>query len=359
MAASGRISRALRAVNDARHERMRRPPALTVGRGGSRPVVYYLTPDDNAPRGGIRVNYRHVDLLNRDGIPAAVLHSRPGFRCDWFANDTRVSGAGEVTVAPHDLLVVPEYYASQLHLLPAGPRKVLFNQNAYHTFTRLPFDARAGRASPYTGLPNLVAMLAVSEDNAALLGYTFPDTPVSLVRNMVDGRVFHPAAGPPGRRIAYLPRRGRHRSNQLLHMLAHRGLLDGWELVAIDGRSEQETAQLMRDSAIFLSFSEREGFGMPPAEAMASGCYVVGFTGLGGREYFDPAYCTPVAEDDLLACALAAQEAIRRYDTDPDGLIKAGRLASERILGRYHEDGLRRDLLAFYRPLVGDRPAVR
>ena len=88
--------------------------------------------------------------------------------------------------------------------------------------------------------------------------------------------------------------------------------------------------------------------GLPPAEAMASGAYVVGFTGLAGREYFDPRYCAPVAEADLLAFALAAEQALRRYDEDPAELTAAGRAAAGQILGRYHDDGLRADLVAFY-----------
>jgi hypothetical protein len=85
---------------------------------------------------------------------------------------------------------------------------------------------------------------------------------------------------------------------------------------------------------------------------MASGCYVVGFTGMGGRDYFDPDYSSPVLENDILGYARAVEEAIRRHDTEPESLAKAGLIASERIIGRYHESGLREDLLSLYRPLL-------
>jgi glycosyltransferase involved in cell wall biosynthesis len=149
-----------------------------------------------------------------------------------------------------------------------------------------------------------------------------------------------------------MPRRRHAEREQLLHIMRSRGILDGWELVPIDGRTEDETAELMRSCAIFLSFSEREGFGLPPAEAMASGCYVVGYTGNGGRDYFDPAYCSPVPECDLLAYAMAVEEAIRRFESDPESLAKTGRLASERILGQYHEAGLKADLTTLYGQLL-------
>jgi hypothetical protein len=313
-------------------------------------TIYYLCPDDDRPSGGIRVIYRHVDLLNAAGLDAVVLHQRPGFRVTWFGNDTRVLAARDVTLGRDDLLVVPEFYGPGLGTLPAGCRKVVFNQNAYQTFSRVPFAATATGA-PYAGVAGIEALLTVSQDNAALLRHAFAQFPVHVARVVVDERVFHPGSTPAGRRIGYMPRRRAGEQEQLLHILRSRGVLDGWELAPIDGLSEAATAEALRGCAVFLSFSEREGFGLPPAEAMATGAYVVGFTGLGGRDFFDPAYCSPVAEADLLAFAVAVEEALRRHDEEPGALAAAGQAASKHILAKYHEDGLRDDLLAFYRGL--------
>ncbi|MFV2100559.1 glycosyltransferase [Micromonospora sp. LOL_024] len=311
-------------------------------------AVYYLSPDDNKPSGGIRNLYRHVDLLNESGTAATVLHSRPGFRADWFANDTRVTAAGQVTLGPTDLLVVPEYYGPGLHRLPAQARKLIFNQNAYQTFAEVPF-AGTSAGAPYRGCPGVEALLTVSRDNVALLRHAFTDLDVRLARVVVDPEVFHPPDRPAARRIGHMPRRRTAEQEQLLHILRSRGALDGWELVSIDGLTETATAEALRGCAIFLSFSEREGFGLPPAEAMASGAYVVGFTGLGGRDFFDPRYCAPVAEGDLLSYAVAVEKAIRRYEEDPAALVSAGHTAAERIRAEYHPDGLRADLADVYR----------
>lgn len=139
----------------------------------------------------------------------------------------------------------------------------------------------------------------------------------------------------------------------LLHILRGRGVLDGWELVPISGRPEAEVAHVMRGSAIFLSFSDREGFGLPPAEAMASGCYVVGYTGMAGREFFDPAYCAPVPDGDLLAFARSVEDATVAYDTDPQAFAKIGQVASQRVLAQYTNDRLREDLVGFFSKLRG------
>jgi len=87
---------------------------------------------------------------------------------------------------------------------------------------------------------------------------------------------------------------------------------------------------------------------------MAAGCFVVGYSGLGGREYFDPADSGPVPDSDLLAFATAVEDAVRRYDIDPEGLAAAGAAASDRVLKRYDVDGLRDDLVALYRPILSE-----
>ena len=69
------------------------PLAVDTSRGDGASTVFYLCPDYDVASGGIRTLYRHVDLLNAAGVPAAILHTREGFRCTWFPNDTRIAYA--------------------------------------------------------------------------------------------------------------------------------------------------------------------------------------------------------------------------------------------------------------------------
>jgi glycosyltransferase involved in cell wall biosynthesis len=326
------------------------------GRRHASPTVYYLAPHIPSPSGGVRNIYRHVDTLQAAGIDAAVVHARTGFRCTWFANDTRVLNASDVRLGGDDILVVPECYGPGLHALPDGPRVVIFNQGAYHTFDLIAPDASTPGA-PYAGARGVIALLTVSTDSAELLRYTFPDRPVRVARIVVDPEVFRPANAVARRRIAYMTHRRREEREQLHHILRTRRQLAGWQMTPIVGRTERETAELMRHSAVFLSFSQRDGFGLPPAEAMASGCYVVGYHGQGGREYFDPAYCSPVSDGDLVGFARAVERACGAYDADPEVFGKLGRAASDAVRATYSPAGLRDDLLAFYGPLLAGRAA--
>jgi glycosyltransferase involved in cell wall biosynthesis len=236
------------------------------------------------------------------------------------------------------VLVVPEYYGPFLDRLPRGPRRVIFNQNAYLTFARVP----AGEPLAYDGA---VAAMTVSPDSAEYLRFAFPGLDVSVVRNAIDPAIFHPGTEPPGRRIAVMPRKRPEDVDQVLRLLGER--LRGWEVVRIDGASERETAALMRSSAIFLAFGQQEGFGVPPAEAMASACYVIGFPAFGGREIFDPEFSEPIEDGDVLSFARAVEQAMFDFERDPETIRRAGARAAEHIRSLYSPERQRDELLDF------------
>ena len=351
---SGRGARELvKYISDARVRRRRRPPRIrTDARAGSPPTgspptgspptIYYLCPDHAAPSGGIRAIYRHVDILNEAGRSAAVLHHREGYACEWFEHSTRTVGAPAVRLSSEDVLVVPEIYGPYLSRLPRAPKLVAFNQNAYLTYEHVP----AGRAPSYEVF---AAALTVSGDSAELLRFAFPGLDVSVVANAIDPGVFHPAADLPARRIAMMPRKRPEDARQIVRLLGER--LRGWEVVRVEGAPEGETAAMLRSAPIFLALGRREGFGLPAAEAMASGCYVIGFSGFGGRELFDPAFSTSVEDGDVLAAARGLADLLRRYEQQPGSVREAGARACERIRERYSLERQRGELLAFYERL--------
>jgi hypothetical protein len=328
-------------------------PRLRVAGGAptAPPTVWMITPHYDQPSGGIRKQYRVVDALNELGLPAAVVHDRGGFGCSWFEHDTRVVAASDVVVRAHDLIVVPEVYGPAILDLPKGVRHVIFNQNPYVTLDSLVVGGKAA-AAPYIDNPDLAAVVAVSDDSVDVLHHAFPGAPVRRIRHALDRAVHHPPHEAPGRRIAYMPRRRAAEAAQVLRMLELRGALDGWEIVAIDGRSEAEVADLLRSSRIFLSFSEREGFGLPPCEALACGCLVVGFDGFAGREYFRAPFASSVQDGDVVAFARTAEELMRRTETEPEAMRAAAAAGSRFVFDRYSPAAERRDLLDVFGPLL-------
>jgi hypothetical protein len=312
-------------------------------------VIYFLAPDLARPSGGVRTIYRSVDLLNAAGVPATVVHTRNGFRCRWFRNTTAVVYP-PLTVGASDVLVPPE----ELYLLRApdfapGVRKVVFNQNAYRTFRAL----RGAVATPSAAHddPDLVAVLVVSEDNERYLNHALPGVPVARMHQWIDPAVFHVDLSARRRRIAVMPRKRNEEFAQLVGILNARGALAGWELEPLDGRPEAEVGARLREAVLFVSLSRAEGFGLPPAEAMACGCAVIGFHGMGGREIFRPPFAHAIEDGDVLALATAVEEFLVTYDRRAPELEELAKEGADFIASTYSRERATEDLLRLFEPL--------
>ena len=327
-------------------------PKLTVARnrGRSSPMAWFICPDHKPPSGGIRRLYNCVDILNDAGLKAAIVHTRPGFRCSWFRNATRIVGAREVILQPRDIIVVPEIYGRSICELPRDVRQVIFNQNVYNTLKALANGP--ANAAPYMDNPDLALVLVVSQDNAELIEDAFPGTPIRRIRLGIDPALYHPPRGMKQRRIVYMPRKRRDDAASVLALLSLRGSLEGWDIVAIDGRSETETAELLRTAKLFLSFSSQEGFGLPPVEALACGCIVVGYHGFGGREYFHPPFATAIENGDIGGFARTVEATVHIADNDPQHADSIMATASRFVFENYSLEAEKRDLLNAFAPLL-------
>jgi glycosyltransferase involved in cell wall biosynthesis len=189
--------------------------------------------------------------------------------------------------------------------------------------------------------------MTASRDSEAYLRTAFsPDAfPIVRVQYSIDPNVF-PYGAAKQRRIAYMPRRNADHAQQILAMLSLRGKLGGWDIVGIDGASEDEAAGVLGSSAMFLSFGFPEGFGLPPAEAMSCGCVVVGYHGLGGREYFSSEFSYPIEFGDVRAYVEAVEHVTQLYDKEPDEFAARGRAASDFIQRTYSPSREAEDVVA-------------
>ena len=91
----------------------------------------------------------------------------------------------------------------------------------------------------------------------------------------------------------------------------------------------------MKESILFLSFNHREGFGLPPAEAMACGCYVIGYHGQGGKEYFKHDFSSVIEDGNIIEYVKKIEEITMVYEKNPNLILEKGRQASEFILSNY------------------------
>lgn len=273
-------------------------------------VLYVCHVNSQEALGGVRVFYRHVDALNGLGIPSAIVHGVPGHRCTWFTNDTTVLHP-DIELGPGDVLAFPEVFATRLHQIAPGIPKVIINQNAHYAWHGVVPTER----HPYVTADDLVGVTAISNHNKQLLETTFPGLAVHRLSYSLSSPF---VAGPSTRerRVCYMPRKRPQEAIQVLGALTSRGALEGWEVVALSGMTESQVAAELRRAALFLSFSELEGCPLPPLEAIASGCSVIGYTGYGAAEYFDPRFTVEVPDGDILGFIEAADRWLRAWPLD-------------------------------------------
>ncbi len=310
-------------------------------------TIYFLTPDHSQPAGGIRVIYRHVDILNQLGIRAFVLHQNSGFRCNWFENSTSIVYRGSTKVFRGDILVLPEICLDVLDRLSGATDYAIFNQGVHLSWK----PACKNLSKHYKPGNGLRGVATVSLHSQKMLRFAFGCDPFRIHVG-IDSSVFHPNGGPRSNRLSYMPRRMPQDARLVLDILRSRGALDGWDVVALDDMNQSDVAAELRKSKIFLSFGYQEGFGFPPAEAMACGNYVLGYHGFGGQEYFRPEFSVPIATGDAMSFAQAVEAAIQKENLQPGWCEERGSLASSFVLDQYSLDREFVEVRQFYEGMI-------
>lgn len=343
--------------------------------------ILFPLPHNNTPSGGRKFVYHVVDFLNEAGMESWVVHSRP-HRLDWFENNTRVGYCRELfpkliqqnglrklrtlfistwmRVSPNnvqklslqetDVLVIPETRLSVLNGLPKRNLKIIFNQGPFLTLSQ---QLPAAALSPSFYSDNsVIGIIVASNLNRRLHEFVFPEVKTVLAQVFIEGSFRY--SDRKKIQFAFMPRRNMQDALAISNMVKLRGVASDSEFVAIDGLSQNEVVATLGESLIFLSFAQREGFGLPSAEAMASGCIVIGYTGCGGEEFFDPEYCFPVRDGDLCGFVETIENVVKQYRADPSQLDAMRRKASERIRHRYSREKSKKSVIAAFSSLLKD-----
>lgn len=223
--------------------------------------------------GGVAVIYDYCRVLNENGFAAHPVHQsalRPG----WFDYDCRplswkqyLKRAGE-----GDVLVVPEFLPDT-DSGTSAVRKVLCVQNGAIYENR--FGSRA---------PESLGFEEVLTCSEWLDGFMVSQTqlPRTVVRNCIDTSFFVP--DPQAReenRVLFLTRKHGDQGFAAVDKLPPE-LREKIRVVASADVPRGQLLRLYQQADVFMALGYPEGFGLPPLEAMACGCAVVGYTGGGG-----------------------------------------------------------------------------
>ncbi len=247
----------------------------------------------------------------------------------------------DLSLTAEDVWVVPEGWPHALSPgLAAKALCVVYVQNWAFLHGHLPQNVTWQQLE--------VHFLAVSQPVAWFVEQTIGHVP-PIVRPSLDQNIFF---APPNRktiseqetvRIAWMPRKNKALALQVRTLFEARNPKAQVEWLSIHGKEPHEVADILRTAEVFLATGFPEGFGLPPLEAMACGCLVVGFSGLGAWDYFKQALpatlgygmvpWAPVREDvswgpnvfavadaDTLAACMALEYAVQVLREDGEKL---------------------------------------
>lgn len=338
--------------------------------------IYFICPSNKFVTGGVKQIYKMVETLNENNFDAVLLLKKNRKEA-WFNAKVPVAVSPllfkklkysyknkkpkffeklylkllkyrSVALESSAILVFPEIYGPRIHEIEPHLKKVIFNQNCYYTFEHYTTDTPA---SLYQH-KNVLASIVVSEDSKRYLNFAFADHKVFHLTISVDTALFS-YSEQKEKLISYMPRKLAEDSQQVLSILKNRNTLKDWKIVAIENKTEAEVAQILRKSAIFLSFNHREGFGLPPVEAMACGCFVIGYKGQAGEEYFKQDFSAPVVEGNIIQYVEEIEKTLQDFDLNPSAVIAKGKMASDFVSEKYNLENEKAGIVKIWNEIVG------
>jgi hypothetical protein len=320
-------------------------------------MIYYFCPDFPQPSAGTKRLYRHVFHLNRCGYNAAIIHQRRGFELTWHEYRVPVVWMEDrLDIGPDDVLVFPEGMARLMQQTRNFPcKRVVIALNWAYVHRNLPKGETwrdYGIHQAMTPSPLIKAFLEWSME----LG-------VTLVENYVDTKRYRydPAIKKP--KISYMARKDP--AGEILHAIFKRkNSLAGstLEWIRLENMNEGEFASHVMESRIFLATSTQEGMPTSMLEAMAAGCLVVGFSGVGGNDYLigsgGEQNCVLIENGNVPGLGRALENVVRELERDGrcyDPIIRNGIETAKRFQD-FNKEG--QSLAAFFLSL-GCVPADR
>lgn len=308
---------------------------------------FILQQDVDRPVGGVKQIYTVASIISGLGFSVCVVQGTSAFRPSWFP----VSGLNFRTIGKQDfssdnlnpmrdIIVIPETFLPLLQKLSRF-KVIVFNQNMHYLFGEK-MDLDPSFVIRAYSSPNIIAVWTVSSTDYsyAVDLLPVPSRRVYRIVNAIDENIFSFRFS-TNMSIAYMPRKNSSHSHAVVEIIKNQPWFkgSGWSFTPISNKSLSAVSTILSDSSIFLSFGHPEGFGLPLAEAIVSGCLVVGYHGIGGAEISDLCKSfdvfTPVAFRDFHSFVKGVQKAVMSYDS-PTGsslhsrLLQASKLSSFR-----------------------------
>ncbi|HYD63843.1 glycosyltransferase [Azospirillum sp.] len=306
------------------------------------PRIFYITDNTSTPTGGGLIARRHVKILVDNGFDAMLLLRRDMGPTFFDIDVPSVPWTEDFVTRSTDIYVIPEPWNDQLLAFKDRDcRKVVFCQNHHYIFYGI------GRGESYEKSYGVSTVFCCGDVIAEYLRNSLGYQRVPVVHNGIDLDLFKPRV--KRRVIAYMPRKMTVESTFIRGTFRCRHpQYKNVPWIGIHDLPQSEVARILGESAVFLSLGKLEGVGLPPLEAMAAGCFVVGFKGDGGREFATDDNGFWCDAEDLVSCADQLARAMSLCE-QPNEETRRRRAAMRQTVNGYTLDRMAAELLAFWR----------
>lgn len=240
-------------------------------------MIQYFCPDLTLKSSGIRLLYKHVALLNRHGLPAAILHHKAGFGLDDVPEVPVRYLSQRGALHKGDVVVIPEGFTNVMETLKEHPlRRIVISLAWSYIYPPLSH----GGDWRDLGIERVIV-------NSPFVGEFIEwsmNLPTHLFTVGIDPMLYYHAPAEKVPQISYIERKQttceylqrifRSRNPAFVTDIAWKGHSD---------LSAAEYAAEIRKSIVFLNMSPAEGLPVSMLEAMHAGTLVAGYHSVGGQ----------------------------------------------------------------------------
>ena len=294
--------------------------------------IIYLMPAHKRASGGSKVIYQHSEIINKFGIEnisSKILHlkkkkmaklrlslkkkiySKNSKNYGWLANEmtaasnfippsswnkNKIQIKSDMNFNPNtDFVIIPEIWAHFAYdiLIRQKIKYAIFALGAYAMNS---FYDHKKLSKSYS---KAEFILTVSDDTSKCVKFIFPNcrNKVFKINLSIDHKKFK-IPKKKDNLITFIPRALTDHFH-ILSLFLFNKLPKKWRIEPLSNLDEKQLIKKLSSSKIFLSFSYLTGLGMPPIEAAIAGNKVIGYTGEGGKDYFQKPIFEEIQTGDI------------------------------------------------------------
>lgn len=323
-----------------------RSPTFTLSRLAKhiikRDAIHYIQRcmfQSQKPTGGVKVIYQHCMLLRELGIDAKpVLMGK--YHGNLFHFDIPTVKYDEVIdiINADDIVVATEFKPYE-GLLFKDATKILFLQN-WIGLTKWLSPEDKHKSYFDLGYNKVITCSQFCSEYVQ----EHMNIPATTITNGIDLSLFQPDGTKRiPMRVLAMSRKNPKDLETIKTLLKN----SDYDIRVVDGLTQSELIKEYQSADIFVATGYPEGFSLPPLEAMACGCVVIGFTGGAGREFMRHNETALVAED---ADCQAVADMLLSLQDNPEKKEKI-RLKGVAKANEYGLENTKKELKSFYSEL--------